>query len=154
MSLISSWELTPDTDIAAAALRIKRAFTDHDQTSTPDSEAEFFRGLLKQAIKLLDLSISASNSSWSWLGPDYMAPVLFACLAVVVKWLEDRLTRFLMKKYNIRLPSIYSVNNLKAFSVVLEINLSLISSDLKSFLLWFPQKVPACLFFLSYQRVL
>ena len=102
--------LVSETSVADATLRIKRALSDRAKApKSEDSDAEFYHGLLKHAIKLLDLSVSASNSSWSWLGPDYVAPVLFACVAIVVKWLEDRLTRFLMKKFNIRMPSIYSV---------------------------------------------
>ena len=103
--------MTPDTDVAAAALRIKRAVMDKETAATlEDSDAKFYLDLLNLSLKLLDHTVSESKKfSWAWLGPEYVAPVLFACLAIVVKWLEERLTRYLMKKYNIRLPSIYSV---------------------------------------------
>ena len=109
MALISSWELTPETDVAEAALRIKRALMDKEATPM-DSDAQFYRELLNLSLKLLDRSISKSkNFSWSFLGPEYTVPLIFAFLTLVFKWLEDRLTRFLMKKFNIRMPSIYSV---------------------------------------------
>ena len=82
-----------------------------DRDTRPE-DAEYYRNLLNLSLKLLDVSVEASKSySWSWLGPDYAAPVLFACMAIVVKWLEERLARYLMKKYNLRMPSIYSVTN-------------------------------------------
>ena len=102
-----SEDLAPDTDVADAIRRIKRAIEERD--AKPE-DVDHYRDLLRLSLKLLEMSFSESKSfSWSWLGPDYMAPVLFACLAIVVKWLEERLTRYLMKKFNIRLPSIYSV---------------------------------------------
>ena len=96
-------------DVAAAALSIKRELKKRETTPV-DSDVQFYHDLLNISLKLLDISASQSKSfSWSWLGPDYAAPVLFACAAIVIKWLEERLARYLMKRYNIRMPSIYSV---------------------------------------------
>ena len=103
--------MAPDTDVADITGRIKRALSDQKKKSnTGDPDEEFYRGLLNITLKLLDASVSSSDRfSWSWLGPDYAAPVIFACVAIVVKWLEERLAKFLMKKFNIRMPSIYFV---------------------------------------------
>ena len=111
-----------NTDVADAAQRIKRAFTDRDERSNPSSDAEFYRGLLKLSFKILDVSVSESKKSspWTWLGPDYVAPVLFTCAVIIGRWLEERLARYLMKRFNVRMPSIYSVTNNSAFSVALK----------------------------------
>ena len=105
--------MAPDTDVADAVRRIKRVIEDRD---TKPEDADYYRDLLKLSLKLLDVSVSASKTfSWSFLGPEYTVPLLFAFLTVVFKWLEDRLTRFLMKKCNIRLPSIYLVTKNRHF---------------------------------------
>ena len=107
-SISHGFNATSDTDVADTILRIRRAIDERDAKPV---DADYFRDLLKLSLNLLEASISESKKSsyLSWLGPDYVAPVLFACAAIVIKWLEERLAQFLMKKFNIRLPSIYFV---------------------------------------------